>query len=89
LYTGYVAKSRFVCYRPVVYSVTRRKQVTEWLGLMAARLHVPLVDEGPFPHPSGDGRQFTVKWAQDDEGRLLVLGCNKVLGCNEAAQHLL
>jgi hypothetical protein len=34
--------------------------------------------EGPFPHPSGDGRQYTVKWAQDDEGRLFVLGCTQL-----------
>jgi hypothetical protein len=43
-----------------------------------SQLQVPLGQEGPFPHPSGDGRQYIVKWAQDDEGRLLVLGCNQL-----------
>jgi hypothetical protein len=43
-----------------------------------SQLHVPLGEEGPFPHPSGDGRQYTVKWAQDDEGKLLVLGCTQL-----------
>jgi hypothetical protein len=27
---------------------------------------VPMGEEGPFPHPSGDGRQFTAEWALDD-----------------------
>jgi hypothetical protein len=26
-------------------------------------------------HPSGDGRSYRVKWAQDDAGRLVVLDC--------------
>ncbi|WIA44552.1 hypothetical protein OEZ86_007282 [Tetradesmus obliquus] len=45
----------------------------------SGHLQVPLGQEGPFPHPTpGDDRQFVVKWAQDDEGWLLVLGCTEM-----------
>lgn len=37
-------------------------------------LLVPLGDE-EVVHPSGDGRVYSVRWAQDDEGRLVVLDC--------------
>jgi hypothetical protein len=37
-------------------------------------LLVPLGEEEVM-HPSGDGRSYRVKWAQDDAGRLVVLDC--------------
>jgi hypothetical protein len=37
-------------------------------------LLVPLGEEEVL-HPSGDGRSYRVKWAQDDAGRLVVLNC--------------
>lgn len=38
-------------------------------------LLVPLGEEEVM-HPSGDGRSYRIKWAQDDEGRLVVLDCS-------------
>jgi hypothetical protein len=40
-------------------------------------LLVPLGEEEVL-HPSGDGRSYRVKWAQDDAGRLVVLDCTLV-----------
>jgi hypothetical protein len=40
-------------------------------------LLVPLGEEEVM-HPSGDGRSYRLKWAQDDAGRLVVLDCSLV-----------
>jgi hypothetical protein len=40
-------------------------------------LLVPLGEE-LVQHPTADGRWFEVRWAQDDEGRLVVLDCQQV-----------
>jgi hypothetical protein len=47
-------------------------------------LLVPLGEE-VVPHPSGDGRTYTIKWAQDDEGRLVVLDCQLAQGTVSSA----
>jgi hypothetical protein len=59
--------------------------------LEGSQLQMSSSAEGPFQRLSGDGRKFTVKWAQDDEGRLvqaagglyrlLVMGCSEVAQC--------
>ncbi|KAF6264706.1 hypothetical protein COO60DRAFT_16234 [Scenedesmus sp. NREL 46B-D3] len=52
------------------------------------QLLVPLGEE-EVRHPSGDGRSYAVKWAQDDAGRLVVLDCTLVQQQQQQQQQVL